>query len=81
MIDFDDLEKKRFDYKIILVVIAAFLFAIYIYNLMFGSRSYTRLLNLQNQYKTLQKSVKNLKNKNQKLQKQYFELKELEGGE
>ena len=51
------------------------------YDLLFGSRSYTRLLDLKNEYKILQKNVKELKKKNEKLQKEYFELKELEGGE
>ena len=82
MIDFDDLApKKKVDLKIIFVIVAAFLFLIYIYNLMFGQRSYTRLIDLQNEYKTLQKSVKDLKKQNAKLQKEYFELKELQGGE
>jgi cell division protein FtsB len=81
MIDFDDLQQKKFDYKIILVAVIAFLFAFYVYDLLFGSRSYMRLLNLQDEYTTLQTHVKKLKKKNEKLQKEYFELKELEGGE
>ncbi|ACM93507.1 conserved hypothetical protein [Nautilia profundicola AmH] len=82
MIDFDDLQQpKKIDYKIIIVVIVAFLFAFYVYDLLFGSRSYTRLLDLQNEYKSLQTHVGSLKKKNEKLQKEYFELKELQGGE
>jgi len=82
MIDFDDLhEQKKINYKIIIVIIIAFLFAFYIYDLLFGSRSYMRLIDLQNEYKTLQIHVGELKKKNEKLQKEYFELKELEGGE
>ena len=81
MIDFDDLkQEKKVDLKVVLVVIIAFLFAFYVYDLLFGSRSYTRLLDLKNEYKILQKNVKELKKKNEKLQKEYFELKELEGG-
>ena len=81
MIDFDDLrEEKKIDLKVVLVVIIAFLFAFYVYDLLFGSRSYIRLLDLKGEYKTLEKNVKQLKNKNEKLQKEYFELKELEGG-
>ncbi len=80
MIDFDKQDKK-IDYKLVLVVILAFLFAFYIYDLLFGNRSYMRLLDLQNEYKSLQTHVKGLKKKNEKLQKEYFELKELEGGE
>jgi len=81
MIDFDDLERKKFDYKIVIVVVLAFLFAFYVYDLLFGSRSYMRLLDLQNEYKMLQTHVVELKKKNEKLQKEYFELKELQGGE
>jgi cell division protein FtsB len=82
MIDFDDLQpKKRIDFKIVLVVIGALLFALYVLDLLFGSRSYTRLLELNNEYKRLQNHVVKLKKKNEKLQKEYFELKELEGGE
>jgi len=81
MIDFDDLkQEKKVDLKVVLVVIVAFLFAFYVYDLLFGSRSYIRLLDLSSEYKTLEKNVKQLKNKNEKLQKEYFELKELEGG-
>jgi cell division protein FtsB len=81
MIDFDDLkQEKKIDLKVVLVVIIAFLFAFYVYDLLFGSRSYIRLLDLKGEYKTLEKNVKQLKNKNEKLQKEYFELKELEGG-
>ncbi len=82
MIDFDDLQQdKEIDYKIIIVIIVAILFAFYVYDLLFGSRSYTRLIDLQNEYKSLQKHVRKLKSKNEKLQKEYFELKELQGGE
>ena len=81
MIDFDDLERKKIDYKIVIVILVAFLFAFYVYDLLFGSRSYMRLLDLQNEYKSLKTHVRGLKRKNEKLQKEYFELKELEGGE
>jgi cell division protein FtsB len=79
MIEFDDLEPRKIDYKIVIVVAVAFLFAFYVYDLFFGQRSYTRLLDLENEYKSLQVHVKSLKKKNEKLQKEYFELKELEG--
>jgi cell division protein FtsL len=82
MIDFDDLQpKKKVDLKIVLVIVGAILFALYILDLLFGSRSYMRLLDLQNEYNKLQTHVNTLKKKNEKLQKEYFELKELEGGE
>jgi len=82
MIDFDDLQpKKRVDLKIVLVIVGAILFALYIFDLLFGSRSYMRLLDLQNEYNKLHSHVTTLKKKNETLQKEYFELKELEGGE
>jgi hypothetical protein len=37
------------------------------------------MLDLQKEYKTLDKKVKDLKKENTILQKEYFELKELEG--
>jgi len=80
MIDFDDvLVKKKFDYKIIIVIIAAVIVAFYIGELMFGARSFSKMIDLQNSVKTLEKRVAYLKEENEKLQKEYFELKELEG--
>lgn len=82
MIDFDDLfPKKKIDYKIVIVIILSFLFAFYIFDLLFGPRSYIRLLDLQNEYKKLEKRVNKLKSTNEKLQKEYFELKQLRGNE
>ncbi|HIQ51179.1 MAG TPA: phosphopyruvate hydratase [Nautiliaceae bacterium] len=82
MIDFDELfPKKKVDYKIIIVIVLAFLFAFYVFDLLFGTRSYTRLLDLQNEYKKLEKRVDKLKSTNEKLQKEYFELKQLRGNE
>ena len=66
MIDFNDLrEEKKSDLKVVLVVIIAFLFAFYVYDLLFGSRSYMRLLDLQNEYKSLKTHVSGLKKKNE----------------
>jgi cell division protein FtsB len=80
MIKFDDLKQEKIDLKVVLVVVIAFLFAFYVYDLLFGNRSYIRLLDLNSEYKILKQNVKELKKKNEKLQKEYFELKELEGG-
>lgn len=80
MIDFDEvLVKKRFDYKIIVVIIAAVMVAFYMGELMFGARSFSKMIDLQNSVQTLEKRVVYLKRENEKLQKEYFELKELEG--
>ena len=80
MIDYDSLVKKpKIDFKIILVFIVALILVAYTVNLMFGNRSFSKMLDLSSQLKVLDKRVKLLKNKNQILQKEYFELKELEG--
>ncbi|GAX86988.1 conserved hypothetical protein [Lebetimonas natsushimae] len=80
MIDFDDIRPKRkIDLKIVLVVLLSFLFGIYIFNLLFGEKSFSRMIDLQKEYQVLDKKVKNLKKENTILQKEYFELKELEG--
>jgi cell division protein FtsB len=80
MIDFDDIRPKRkIDLKIVLVILLSFLFGVYIFNLLFGEKSFSRMVDLEKEYKTLDKKVKNLKKENTILQKEYFELKELEG--
>ena len=82
MISFDDLfSKKRIDYKVIIVVSISFLVAFYIFDLLFGTRSYTRLLDLEKEYKELKERVDRLQSTNEKLQKEYFELKQLRGNE
>jgi cell division protein FtsB len=80
LIDFDDIRPKRkIDLKIVLVILLSFLFGIYVFNLLFGEKSLSRMLDLQKEYKILDKKVKDLKKENSILQKEYFELKELEG--
>ncbi len=54
------------------------LLAIYIGILLFGTNSVEVLYKLNVQEKTLQRKIKFLKNENARLQKRYFELKELE---
>ena len=80
MIDYDSLVKKpKIDLKIILIIITAIILAFYIVDLMFGKRSLSRMIDLNNDLEVLDKKVSALKKKNAKLQKEYFELKELEG--
>ena len=79
-IDFDDIfPARRFDKKIILIILAAVMVGIYMVNLMIGKRSFSRLIDLESDYAKLQERVILLKKENEKLQKEYFELKELEG--
>ncbi len=80
MINYDDLIKKpKIDLKIVLVIIIAIILGFYIVDLMFGKRSFSRMIDLNNNLAILEKSVNNLKKENARLQKEYFELKELEG--
>ncbi len=77
--DFDDFFPKKFNYKVVIVIMCAILTASYIANIMLGKRSFSRLLDLKESVKILEKRVSALKKENEKLQKEYFELKELEG--
>ncbi len=80
MIDYDSLIKKpKIDLKIILIIIVAIVLGFYIIDLMFGKRSFSRMIDLNNNLEVLNKRVDNLKQENTRLQKEYFELKELEG--
>jgi len=80
MIDFDDIRaKKTIDLKVVLVMLFSFLFAFYVFNLLFGDKSFSRMVDLQREKNILDKKVQNLKKENTILQKEYFELKELEG--
>ena len=54
------------------------LLAIYIGNLLFGTNSIEVLYNLNVQEKTLKRKIEFYKKENARLQKEYFELKELE---
>ena len=78
MMDFDSLFKNKFDLKIILVIIVAIILGFYVFDLMMGKNSFLRMIELNNNLKKLNKQVKNLKKENAILQKEYFELKELE---
>ena len=80
MIDYDNLIKKpKIDLKIVLIIIVAIILGFYIVDLMFGKRSFSRMIDLNNNLEVLNKRVNELKQENTRLQKEYFELKELEG--
>ena len=80
MIDYDNLIKKpKIDLKIVLIIIVAIVLGFYIMDLMFGKRSFSRMIDLNNNLEVLNKRVNDLKQENTRLQKEYFELKELEG--
>lgn len=57
-----------------LLVLATIIFAIYVGNVFFGSRSATVLYDLKKQKATLSNEVKKYQELNSALQKEYFEL-------
>ena len=63
---------------LLLTTAAILLFGIYVGVLMYGENSLTVLLHLQEKKSALQEEARMLKSQNQKLQKEYFELKQLE---
>ena len=81
MRDFDFLEKEKLNFKLLFLIFAILSMAIYIGYLIYGDRGLNRLIEIKNQKELLQKQVKHLQNENVKLQKEYFELKEIEDNE
>jgi len=63
---------------ILVTVIGILLFGIYVGILIYGENSLTVLNHLKEKKKILQQEEKSLKAKNQSLQKELFELKQLE---
>ena len=82
--EFKDITEKResrnfsFYLKILSLVVVVAGFGIYIGDMLFGKSSLDVLLNLQTVEKSLEKRVESLKNENAILQKEYFELKDLD---
>lgn len=60
------------------LIAGVILFGIYIGNMLFGKLSLDVMLELQNKRDRLSEDVEYLKAQNAKLQKEFFELKELE---
>ncbi|MBD3789236.1 MAG: hypothetical protein IE885_02525 [Campylobacterales bacterium] len=63
---------------LLITAIGILLFGIYLGILIYGENSLTVLNNLKGKKEGLIREEKNLKYENQKLQKEYFELKQLE---
>jgi cell division protein FtsB len=66
---------------IVVTAVVMILFGIYVGVLMYGDNSLTVLNQLKQQKKELLAEASRLKSENQRLQKEFFELKQLEGGE
>jgi hypothetical protein len=76
--EFNFVEKKDINYKLIILIVFIILFAVYVGNILFGNKSVSRLVELQNQREILETEVRRIENDNSKKQKKYFELKQLE---
>ncbi len=64
--------------KIVGILLLVVVFGIYVGDMLFGTSSLDVLLNLQMDKEDLQKKVLHLKAENAKLQKEYFELYQLD---
>ncbi len=80
--EFEDGNDKKsevaFYAKILLLALAVIFFGIYVGDILFGKSSLEVLLDLQESRDNLKQNVKVIKEKNALLQKEYFELKQLE---
>lgn len=82
--EFEDSDSKKtakdtvFYVKILTLVVVVAGFGIYVGDLLFGKSSLDVLLNLQADQETLSHKVSDLKHENALLQKEYFELKDLD---
>lgn len=78
---YDEYEKGRnykdFILKTIFISILMVIVAIYCGNVAFGKNSLDVMFSLQKEKKDLQESINRLKKENAKIQKAYFELKNL----
>lgn len=80
--EFENTQSKKgetsFYIKIFLLALVVVIFGIYVGDILFGKSSLEVLLDLQDRRDTLKQNVKIMKQKNALLQKEYFELKQLE---
>jgi len=80
--EFDNRAKKKIDTlfysKVVLLLLIVIVFGIYVGNVLFGKSSLEVLLGLQESRDILKENVKTIKAENALLQKDYFELKQLE---
>ena len=65
-------------FKVLSALLLIILLGIYIGNLLFGKNSVEVLFELENKKDALKREVQRLKEDNARLQKEYFELKQLE---
>lgn len=70
--------KALFSLKILSLVVLVLFFGLYIGDVLFGKSSLDVLLNLQEDKDTLVTKIKSLKEENAILQKEFFELRQLD---
>lgn len=70
--------KALFSLKILSLVVLVLFFGLYIGDVLFGKSSLDVLLNLQEDKDTLVAKIKSLKEENAVLQKEFFELRQLD---
>ena len=80
-LDFDFLEKRGVNFKLLFLIVTIIMIAFYIGFLIYGNKGLSRLIDLQNNKQVLNKEVNHLKKENVKLQKEYFSLKDIEDNE
>jgi len=62
----------------LIIILSILLFSLYVNIILFGKNSFIILTQLKKEKKSLTQKAIDLKNSNQKLQKKFFELKNLE---
>ncbi len=70
--------EKSFYIKIFFLILAVIALGVYVGDVLFGKSSLEVLLDLQDSRDNLKQNIKIIKQKNALLQKEYFELKQLE---
>jgi cell division protein FtsB len=70
--------EKSFYVKIFFLILAVIALGVYVGDVLFGKSSLEVLLDLQDDRDSLKQNIRTIKQKNALLQKQYFELKQLE---
>ena len=70
--------EKSFYIKIFFLVLVVIALGVYVGDVLFGKSSLEVLLDLQDSRDNLKQNIKIIKQKNALLQKEYFELKQLE---
>jgi cell division protein FtsB len=77
--DLGFLEKKEFNFKLLFLIFAVLFFSIYTGFLIYGEKGLNTLIELQREEKILKEETKKLQIENMQLQKEYFELKDVQG--